>query len=151
MWVYSYDKPHEESSHTHPRTELRVKNDYTTGSHQFEADFYVPSGTSGVNLMQIFGGGKDAASSFMLRIYDGELRRYSGQTLATNAYDKWWHLNVIHHAEQETIMVYLNHNLVWKGKDNGRDNHYFKCGVYAQDGMSTKMESKWKNIKVYVQ
>ncbi|CDW89414.1 UNKNOWN [Stylonychia lemnae] len=150
LWVFSNDKPHSPSSHTDPRTEIRIKNDYTHGWHQFEADFYVPSGTSGVNLMQIFGGGGSAATSFMLRIYDGELRRYSGQTLRKNAYNKWWHLNVIHNADSHHIEAYLDNQLVWQGEDHGSDNHYFKCGVYSQKGMSHKMESLWKNINIYV-
>ena len=35
MWVFSSDKPHTESSKTHPRTEMRIHNDYKKGSHQF--------------------------------------------------------------------------------------------------------------------
>ena len=48
FWVYDYDKSHDPSSDTHPRCELSMKNHYTSGKHQLEADYKVPAGTTGV-------------------------------------------------------------------------------------------------------
>ena len=31
--VYSWDKPHTETSHTHPRTEMAIEHSWITGSH----------------------------------------------------------------------------------------------------------------------
>ncbi len=33
FWVFSYDKPHTKGSNTSPRTEMSMKNHYTTGKH----------------------------------------------------------------------------------------------------------------------
>jgi hypothetical protein len=63
FWVYDTDKPLSASSSTKPRSEMRIKNDYTSGTHTFEADFKVPSGTSGTSIFQIFGGGNGHATS----------------------------------------------------------------------------------------
>eukprot|EP00347_Sterkiella_histriomuscorum_P002475 403368005 len=128
---------------------MRIKNDYTGGNHQFEADFYIPSGTSGTSIFQIFGGGGGHATSFMMGIYDGQLKHYHSETLATNALNRWFHLNVIHFTGSRKIIVYLDNKKVFEGQDNGHDNHYFKCGVYSKPERVHKMEVFFKNIKVY--
>jgi hypothetical protein len=42
---------------------------------QFEGYGYVPSGTTGVSIMQVFGAGAHA-TTLMLHVYDGALRYY---------------------------------------------------------------------------
>jgi hypothetical protein len=52
FWIYDNDKPFKEGSETLPRSEMEIIDKWTTeGIHTFEADFYVPSGTSGVSIM----------------------------------------------------------------------------------------------------
>uniref|UniRef100_M8B8R4 Alginate lyase 2 domain-containing protein n=1 Tax=Aegilops tauschii TaxID=37682 RepID=M8B8R4_AEGTA len=77
-WVHG-DKPHDRQSHTSPRTEIRMAGyDYSSGLWQFEAYGYVPSGTTGVSIMQVFDAG-ETATTLMLHVYDGALRYYDRQ------------------------------------------------------------------------
>ncbi|CAN6325958.1 unnamed protein product [Urochloa humidicola] len=57
LWVLSSDKPYSPQSSTKPRTEIRMTGyDYSSGVWQFEGYGYVPSGATGVSIMQVFGG-----------------------------------------------------------------------------------------------
>ncbi|XP_027339236.1 citrate-binding protein-like [Abrus precatorius] len=149
LWVYSTDKPHTPTSNTEPRTEIRISGyDYTSGVWQFEGYGYVPSGTTGVCIMQVFGG-SSSATSLQLRIYDGSLTSYRSPVLARNIYDRWFRVNVIHDVGASNVKVYIDGELKYDGADHGPDTHYFKFGVYTQNDPSNYMESRWKDIKIF--
>jgi hypothetical protein len=142
------DKPHDPPPNTTAaRTELRMNNNYRTGLHQFEADFYVVKGTDGPCIMQVFGGTVHA-TAFMLKAYGGSLKHYDRETMKTAAYDKWLHLNVIHNADTGEVKAYIDGALAGTFKDNGPGDHYFKCGVYGST--SARSESRFRNIKHWV-
>jgi hypothetical protein len=147
--VHKTDQPFQKGSSTLPRTEMRIENNYKSGSHMFEADVFVPTGTSGVSIMQIFGGSDGHASSLQLRVYDGDLMRYRSDTVKSNIYDHWFHLNVAHDADTHKIAIFIDGAPVLSTKDLGGSSHYFKCGVYTQEDASDKMEVQFKNIKIY--
>ncbi|XP_062099699.1 citrate-binding protein-like, partial [Humulus lupulus] len=149
FWVFSNDKPFKEGSPTKPRTEMRISgNDYTSGIWQFEGNFYVPSGTNGACIMQVFGAANQA-TTLQLRVYDGNLRAYKSELVASNIFDTWFKLNVIHDVGNSRVTVFINdaQKVVLGGK--GASTFYFKYGVYSQDGSSNRMESRWSGIKVY--
>ncbi|KAI7752081.1 hypothetical protein M8C21_008382 [Ambrosia artemisiifolia] len=63
LWVYSNDKPFRSDSPTKPRSEISINGYvYSSGVWQFEGYMYVPRGTSGVSLMQLFGGNPQATT-----------------------------------------------------------------------------------------
>ncbi|KAF5464519.1 hypothetical protein F2P56_014592 [Juglans regia] len=96
FWVYNNDKPFKPDSPTRPRTEVRITGyDYTSGVWQFEGHAFVPKGTSGVTIAQILGAAQ-AATTLQLRIYNGDMRYYSSKLVATDLYDKWFRVNIIH-------------------------------------------------------
>lgn len=99
--------------------------------------------------MQIFGSGNNNATSLMLRVYGGALTFYRKDTLIANCYDKWYRLNVTHNAPTREIKVYINNELKYTCQAGGDNPHYFKCGVYNQDGAAFKNEAKFKNIKIW--
>ena len=67
FWTLRGDKPHQPPPNTTgARSELRMRNDYTSGNHQFEADVYVVSGTTGACVMQVFGGVTNATSLMLV-------------------------------------------------------------------------------------
>ncbi|XP_044511539.1 citrate-binding protein-like [Mangifera indica] len=151
LWVYADDKPHNSYSHTQPRTEIRIKGlDYSSGVWQFEGCGFVPNGTSGATIAQIHGAAH-GATTFILRIYDGDMRYYSRDLAATGMYDKWFRLNVIHDVDGGTVTVYIDGVQRFSTMDKGRGNGmYFKCGVYAAPAnISYYMESMWRDIKIY--
>ncbi|MGI3200380.1 hypothetical protein ACRJ4W_21520 [Streptomyces sp. GLT-R25] len=53
MWVYDTDEPMSQGSSTDPRTEMRWRQEYTSGQHMWDADVYLPSGTNGATFVQI--------------------------------------------------------------------------------------------------
>ncbi|KAF5458013.1 hypothetical protein F2P56_022080 [Juglans regia] len=149
LWVYSTDKPHSPASKTNPRTEIRVQGyDYSSGVWQFEAYGYVPCGTSGVCVMQVFGSSPPHATTLMLRVYNDSLSYYRAPVLVPKIYDTWFRLNVIHDVEASNVKVYIDGILKYEASGRGGKSHYFKCGVYAQNDDSFYMESRWKGIKV---
>ncbi|KAK1371585.1 citrate-binding protein-like [Heracleum sosnowskyi] len=149
FWVFANDKPHTTTSKTHPRTEMAIQGyGYSSGVWQFQGDAYVPKGTSGVCIMQVFGANAPYATTLMLRVYNGSLMHYKFSVLVPNIYDRWFRVNVIHNVDANKVMVYIDGELKLKVKGRGGTSHAFKCGVYAQDRDSVRMESRWKNIKV---
>ncbi|CAK7346768.1 unnamed protein product [Dovyalis caffra] len=150
MWVYATDKPHDPSSQTQPRTEVRITGlDYSSGVWQFEGFGFVPNGTSGVTVAQIHGA-SHGATTLILRIYDGNMRYYSGDLVATDLYDRWFRLNIIHDVDGGRVTVFIDGEEKYSTKDQGPGDLYFKCGVYAAPrNISYYMESRWRDIKIY--
>ncbi|KAJ0494681.1 putative concanavalin A-like lectin/glucanase domain superfamily, alginate lyase 2 [Helianthus annuus] len=149
LWVFSNDKSFRPESPTKPRSELSVNGHvYSTSVWQFEADVFVPHGTSGVSLMQVFGGSPQA-TTLMIRVYDGSLYYYRSKVIFNHIYNKWFRLNVIHDVGNNNVKIYINGDLKFEGRGRGGTEHYFECGVYAQDEDSPCMESRWKNVNIY--
>ncbi|KAK6940037.1 Alginate lyase 2 [Dillenia turbinata] len=149
LWVYSDDKPHQPGSNTKPRTEIRIRGlDYSSGIWQFEAYGFVPSGTSGVSLVQIHGA-ESGATTMQIRIYNGDLRYYSTDLIASDMYDKWFRVNVIHDVDEGKVTFFIDGVQKLQEKDHRPGDLYFKCGVYAQNNDSYYMESRWREIKIY--
>ncbi|CAD6268303.1 unnamed protein product [Miscanthus lutarioriparius] len=152
FWVYRNDKPFNTATHTNPRSEVKVKgHDYSSGVWQFEGYGYVPSGSSGVSVMQIHDG-KGAAHStvLMLHVYDGVLRFYSGTAIEAGIYDRWFRLNVVHDLGASTVTVYVDGRRKFGASVIPSDSFYFKFGVYMQHhDQSSCMESRWTNVTLY--
>ncbi|KAJ1686205.1 hypothetical protein LUZ63_017595 [Rhynchospora breviuscula] len=149
LWVYSNDKPFKPDTDTKPRTELRITGyDYSSGVWQFEAYAYIPKGTTGVSIMQIFNG-DNRRPTLMLSVYDGRLKFKNKDVIEDNINDKWFRINVVH-TFGESIYVYINgRKKYFLPDDQGGGDCYFKFGVYAQEGSSNYMESKWTDVKIY--
>ncbi|CAL8173873.1 unnamed protein product [Prunus armeniaca] len=80
--------------------------DYTSGVWQFEGNFYVPQGSSGVIIMQIDGAATEA-TTLQLRVYNGDLKYYGNNVVASNIYDKWLRLNVIHSVGAGKVTIFI--------------------------------------------
>ncbi|KAL4569248.1 hypothetical protein LXL04_024884 [Taraxacum kok-saghyz] len=152
LWVFKTDKPHSKKSKTGPRTEIRIRGyDYSSGVWQFEAYGYVPTRTTGVCIMQVFGSRKPYATTTMLRVHNSNLYYYTNPVILSNLYNKWFRLNVIHDVEGNNVKVYIDGVLKHEGPGRGGPhiNHYFKCGVYSGPDCSVYMESQWKDIRIF--
>ncbi|KAJ3703641.1 hypothetical protein LUZ61_007346 [Rhynchospora tenuis] len=148
LWVFSSDNPFKQDSDTKPRTEIRMTGyDYSDGVWQFEGYGYVPSGTTGVSIMQIFGA-DNQATSIMLRVYNGQLKYYDKDVIEDNIYDRWFRVNVIHTVGGK-ITVFIDGTQKYEADDKGGSDHYFKFGVYTQEGSSDCMESRWRDVQIY--
>ncbi|KAG4389740.1 hypothetical protein AAZX31_06G142400 [Glycine max] len=149
LWVYSTDKPLSQNSTTRPRSEIRIRGyDYSSGVWQFEGQGFVPNGTSGVCIMQVFGADPPRATTLMVRAYNDSLKYYEAPILVPNIWGRWFQLNVIHDVEASNVKVYFDRVQVYEATGHGGYSHYFKFGVYTQNDPSYYMESQWKGIKV---
>src|SRR5262245_16500976 len=78
LWLFSSDPSAFPGQDSGPRSELRVLNDYTSGSRQFQADFNVESGSTNCTIFQIFGAvGRATSIMLQMRNGNGTLRRYN--------------------------------------------------------------------------
>ncbi|CAA3010325.1 Hypothetical predicted protein [Olea europaea subsp. europaea] len=149
LWVFATDKPHTITSQTKPRTEIAIQGyNYSSGVWQFEGHAYVPYGTSGICIMQVFGADPPHATTAMIRVYNGSLMYYQESVLVPSIYNRWFRLNVIHDVNAKKVRVYIDGFLKLEAQGRGGTSHAFKCGVYAQNNDSYYMESRWKNVKI---
>ena len=76
---------------------------------QFEGDAFVPPGTSGASVMQIFGAATHA-TTLMLHVYDGRLTYYHdlSRVVAAGVYGRWVRLNVVHNVEAGNVTVFVD-------------------------------------------
>jgi hypothetical protein len=116
------------------RSEIRLHDDYRTGSRQFEGyvTFYAPLNDE--SLMQVFGS-ISGATQMMLRGYaaDGGSIRGAGKTVATNVYGKEVRVNVIHLQEDvgNKIIIYIDGVKMAEIADNESVSNYHKYGNYG--------------------
>ncbi|KAM7523604.1 hypothetical protein LguiA_013506 [Lonicera macranthoides] len=150
LWVYSTDNPLSADSPTKPRTEISITGyNYSYAAWQFEGHAYVPKGTSGVCIMQVYGANPPHASTLMLRVYNDVLTYYQAANIVVDIYDRWFRVNVIHEIEANKLQVYINRVLKFEAPGRGGQLHHFKFGVYSQNNDTHYMESRWKNIKIF--
>ncbi|XP_057972640.1 citrate-binding protein-like [Malania oleifera] len=148
FWIYSTDMPLSNGSPTHPRSEVRIEGYYfSTGIWQFEGYGYVPSGTSGVCIMQIFGA-LTHPTTLMLKVNNGTLTYYLSNVLQENIYDRWFRLNVIYDTEGEVTRTFINGVLMLEAPHRQRSIHHFQYGIYQQENASYYGETRWKGIRV---
>ncbi|GMP79852.1 hypothetical protein CsSME_00035203 [Camellia sinensis var. sinensis] len=122
---------------------------YSSGVWQFEGYGFVPNSTSGTTIVQIHGA-TNYTTTIKLRIYNGDMRYYSGDLVDTDFYDKWFRVNLIHDVDKRNLTVFIDGVKKFETKDRGAGDFYFKCGVYAAPAnISYYMESRWRDIKMY--
>ncbi|WBB59181.1 cinnamyl alcohol dehydrogenase [Streptomyces sp. WMMC500] len=154
LWVYDTDKPHTQSSNTDPRTEMRWRQEYSSGQHMWDADVYVPSGTNGATVMQILrvrgGAPGTPATDIMFNVYNssgGSLKYFDRQTLKSGIYNRWFNMKVAHDAGTRDITVWFDNVEALRTTDRGSATRHFKNGVYHHG--SGRAESRFRNVKYW--
>ncbi|MDF2188178.1 discoidin domain-containing protein [Paraflavitalea sp. CAU 1676] len=133
------------------RAEIRLQNEYSTGSRQFEGYVTIYAPLEDESLMQIFGS-SSGATQMMIRGYaaDGGSLRGAGQTLATGIYGVELRINVIHLQEDvgNKIIIYVNGIKKAEIADNEAVTNYHKYGNY---GTLTTDEAvvKWRKARFF--
>ncbi|ADI04051.1 hypothetical protein SBI_00930 [Streptomyces bingchenggensis BCW-1] len=150
FWLYDTDPSTFPGQDSGPRSELRFKNDYTSGQAQFECDMRVKSSAYNVCVMQVFGA-ETQATAFMALAMNNSLNNYgkADQEIYSPIYDTYLRLNVVHDTTTRSVHVFVNREFRVTFKDHGPGTHYFKCGLYGRDGMSARSDNYIKNIHVY--
>lgn len=133
------------------RSEIRLLNDYSSGSRQFEGYVKFSSPLNDESLMQIFGS-TSGATQLMIRGYsaNGGSITGGGQTLATNCYGQELKINVIHLQEDagNRIKIYVNGVKKADIADNEAVTNYMKYGNYGTLTTGTATV-QWRNVKIY--
>lgn len=165
---YSFDKQHGvETFHLEKpgeRAEVRIRNDYKSGSQQFEGWVTVRPPIERQMIFQIWGSGiPERATQMYLRGYNvenGTLKVYmSGQavkTVAQNIYNREMQVNVIHLQEDAggRILVYLDKEKVLDEADafptiiNNDAGNYHKYGCYGSfESHFTSAGASWRHVR----
>ncbi len=133
------------------RSEIRLQNEYSSGSRQFEGYVKFSSPLNDESLMQIFGS-TSGATQLMIRGYsaNGGSITGGGQTLATNCYGQELKINVIHLQENvgNRIKIYVNGVKKADIADNEAVTNYMKYGNYGTLTTGTATV-QWRDVKVY--
>ncbi|KAG2485982.1 hypothetical protein HYH03_015305 [Edaphochlamys debaryana] len=76
--------------------------------------------------------------------------RYSSEVVEENVYDRWIQVNVTHDVGTHKISIVVAGKpaLIFDDRGTPTAGHYFKLGVYGQDGSSSRMEARYKSIQV---
>ena len=85
----------------------------------------------------------------MLHVYGGALRYYDRQLVEDRVHDRWFKLNVVHDVGAEELAVFVDGERRLRVAGRGGCVHTFKFGVYTQTRPSHRMESWWRDVKVF--
>jgi hypothetical protein len=130
------------------RAEIRLQNEYSSGSRQFQGYVRFDTPLDDESLMQVFGS-TTGATQLMIRGYsanNGELRG-GGKTLSTGCYGVERRVNMIHRQGQD-FRMYINGSLKNTIADSEAVTNYHKYGVYGtlHTGAVTV---KWRAARSY--
>jgi len=132
------------------RSEIKINNTYSSGSHQFEGYVNCRSGSDQNSIQQVV---KDDGSGDVnqLRVYSsngGELKvLQTGTVCATGIYGVYTRVNCIHYTDSGRIEIWINGHEKSVGSDTGDGSYYFKYGVYVHSENNPQIQ--WKNIKCW--
>jgi hypothetical protein len=133
---YSYDSRTDTETfrlldHRTNRSEIRLQNEYSSGSRQFQGYVRFDAPLNDESLFQIFGS-SSGATQLMLRGYaaKGGSIRGGGKTLVTGIYGVERRVNVIHRQGND-IRIYINGSLKHTIRDDENVTNYHKYGCYG--------------------
>jgi hypothetical protein len=131
------------------RCEMRVYNEYTSGTNQFEGDVRVTAGNA-TCVHQVF-------LFLMLDAFPangGEFHEHTGALLGSGVFGKWVHVNTIHAVASGGADIYLDcqKKITVPNRPPTGTGWYNKYGVYAVNHappVEQMAQSEWKNVKFY--
>jgi hypothetical protein len=149
-WVKSDDSSFQAGNGTDPRTELRWKEEWTSGAHMLEADVWIAATTDRTNIVQVFS--TTPPTTFMLTAWKDKTLRYyfgtgNGPVIMTDAFEKWFNLKVLHDVSTHQVTVFINDVKSMSFQDKGSHWH-FKNGNYGC--RSERCETRWRNLRYWV-
>jgi hypothetical protein len=149
-WVKSDDSSFQAGNGTDPRTELRWKEEWTSGQHMLEADVWIKGTTDRTNIVQVFS--TTPPTTFMLTAWKDKTLRYyfgngDGPVIMNDAFEKWFNLKVLHDVGTHTVTVFINDVKSMSFHDKGSHWH-FKNGNYGC--RSERCETHWRNLRYWV-
>jgi len=132
------------------RSEIRINNDYTSGSHQFEGYVNCRSGANQNSVQQVLksGGSGDASQVRVYNSSGGTLRvLQTGINLGTGVYGTYVRINCLHYRSTGKIELWFNGSKKSTHNDSGSGTYYFKYGVYVHPENNPQIQ--WKSIRCW--
>lgn len=133
------------------RSEIKLQNDYSKGSRQFEGYVTIFSPLNDESVMQIFGSTEGATQLMVRGFSDGNgSLRVGDHVLVKGIYGKEVRLNVIHLQEDagNKIIIYIDGVKKFEMPDNEAVTNYHKYGNYGT--MRTeKAIVQWRAVKSF--
>lgn len=147
LWVEDTDLSTFPGNDSGPRSEVRVKNEYSSGERQFQADFLVVDGAERVGIWQLF----KIPYPWMIRIYDGTYKQYgNGSTIGEVPFGVWQRFHAVHSTSTQILKLYIDDVLILEENIGGSEiDFYNKFGVYGREGMGEKNEIYFKNVHYF--
>jgi len=149
LWVKDTDLSTFPGQDSGPRSEVRVRNEYTEGYTQFQAEFKVGAGADKVGIWQVF----LRPYPWMIRIYGNRFYQYgNGSSFADVDWDQWHQLNIIHNTNNNKIQIYFDGTLVldtYTAQSDGTVDWYNKFGVYGREGMGELNEIWYRDVRYF--
>ena len=141
------------------RAEIRVNDDYSSGSREFQATIMVVSNTTtGECIHQVFNGSTGpymllrqnylTATNFTVTVGGTLPSGDTGGVIFTNNYGTWFQLNTINSLVDGNTYIYYNQRLVWSGANPG-GTFYTKYGSYGTHGNSNPAFIQFTNVVLY--
>jgi len=147
LWVKDTDLSTFPGQDSGPRSEVRVRNEYTEGYTQFQADFKVGSGADKVGIWQVF----QSPYPWMIRVYTNGFF-VNGSSFSSVDWDQWHQLNIIHNTNNNKVQVFFDGTLVldtYTAQSNGSVDWYNKFGVYGREGMGELNEIWYRDVRFF--
>ena len=132
------------------RVEIRVNNDYTSGTHQFEGylTFYQPSGAVSTydhtTCSQDFGAATHAA--WKLEVDTSGTLSGEGVNILSGVFGQTHRVNIIHDMNTLRIYVFIDGSKMYDQPDQGGTSHYTKYGMYQGGAV---VRDIWNNPKYF--
>jgi MYXO-CTERM domain-containing protein len=135
------------------RSEIRLRNDYSTGIRQFEGYLTFDAPLHDESLFQIFGNSRGSATYLMMRGYrdnGGELRVMSpAEVIASGVYGKEVRINIIH-EQNAWARFYVNGRFVYeKPETDTVASNYWKYGCYGTTRGNVPAVVKWRAVRTF--
>jgi hypothetical protein len=132
------------------RAEIRLENEYSSGSKQFQGYVRFSSPLNDESLMQIFGS-TSGATLCMMRGYStsgGSIRTVGGGgTIATGVYGVEQRINVIHY-QNNRVEFWVNGSHKTDISDTENVTNYWKYGCYGT--LTTgAVQVRWRAVRTY--
>jgi hypothetical protein len=132
------------------RSEIRLHNEYSTGSRQFQGYVRFSSPLDDESLFQIFGS-TSGATLCMMRGYassGGSIRTVGGGgTIATGVYGVEQRINAIHY-QGSRVEFYVNGSHKVDITDNESVTNYWKYGCYGTLRTGS-VQVRWRQVRTY--
>ena len=147
----STNSPHATAAARSGTVERRYRDEYSSGTRQFQADITISTPSNNESIHQIFNGPTGPWLIVREENLNGGSVRMGGGTksglLTSGLYGKSFRLNSINNVNTRATRIYINGSLVWTGTNPG-GTFYTKYGCYGTLGAASA-KIQFRHVKMF--